>query len=77
MFLAHTAPEHADVVERAVVAACRGDGWGSPLQPRLLHTLFNRLLPLRTRFGIPPKSARVRQLDPYGALELPPGDPAA
>jgi hypothetical protein len=44
VFLVHTAPEHAELVARAVVAACRGRGWHSPLQPRLLHTLFNRLL---------------------------------
>jgi hypothetical protein len=44
VFLLHTSPAHADVVARAVVAACRGEGWRSPLQPRLLHTLFNRLL---------------------------------
>jgi hypothetical protein len=44
MFLIHTAPEHAELVARAVVAACRGDGWRSPVQPRLLHTLFNTLL---------------------------------
>jgi len=44
MFLVHIDPEHADLVGRAVVAACRGKGWRSPLQPRLLHTLFNHLL---------------------------------
>jgi len=44
MFLRHTAPEHAEVVARAVVAGCRGNGWQSPVQPRLLHTLFNVLL---------------------------------
>jgi hypothetical protein len=44
MFLVHTPPEHAEVVARAVVAACRLDGWATPVQPRLLHTLFNRLL---------------------------------
>jgi hypothetical protein len=44
MFLIHTGPEHADVVARSVVAACRSDGWRSALQPRLLHTLFNQLL---------------------------------
>jgi len=44
VFLLHTAPEHADVVARAVVAACRGGAWGSPVQPRLLHTLFGTLL---------------------------------
>lgn len=44
MFLIHTAPEHAETMARAVVAACRGSGWCSPLQPTLLHTLFNHLL---------------------------------
>ena len=44
MFLVHTPPEHAAIVARAVVAACRLDGWRSPVQPQLLHTLFNRLL---------------------------------
>lgn len=44
MFLVHTAPVHAQIVARAVVAACRGKGWRSPLQPRLLHALFNDLL---------------------------------
>jgi len=44
MFLIHSSPEHAEVVARAVVGACRLDGWQSPVQPQLLHTLFNRLL---------------------------------
>jgi len=44
MFLIHTPREHAEVVARAVVGACRVDGWQSPVQPQLLHTLFNRLL---------------------------------
>jgi hypothetical protein len=44
MFLIHTPREHAEVVARAVVGACRVDGWQSPVQPKLLHTLFNRLL---------------------------------
>lgn len=44
MFLIHTPSDHAEVVARAVVSACRLDGWATPLQPRLLHTLFNRLL---------------------------------
>ena len=44
MFLIHTPPEHAEMVARAVVSACRLEGWQSPLQPKLLHTLFNRLL---------------------------------
>ncbi|HXV79567.1 MAG TPA: hypothetical protein VEG60_06785 [Candidatus Binatia bacterium] len=44
MFLIHTSREHAEVVARAVVGACRLDGWQSPMQPQLLHTLFNRLL---------------------------------
>jgi hypothetical protein len=44
MFLIHTLPEHAEIVARAVVSACRMEGWQSPVQPKLLHTLFNRLL---------------------------------
>ena len=44
MFLIHTPPEHAEIVARAVVGACRLEGWQSPVQPQLLHTLFNRLL---------------------------------
>lgn len=44
MFLIHTPKDHAELVARAVVGACRLDGWSSPVQPKLLHTLFNRLL---------------------------------
>ena len=44
MFLIHTPPEHAETVARAVVGACRLEAWQSPVQPQLLHTLFNRLL---------------------------------
>ena len=44
MFLIHTAPEHAQTVARAVVAACKGERWCAQLQPKLLHTLFNELL---------------------------------
>lgn len=44
MFLIHTPQDHVQTVARAVVGACRLDGWGSPVQPKLLHTLFNRLL---------------------------------
>ncbi len=44
MFLIHTSHEHADVLARAVVAACRGRAWVAPVQPRLLHVLFNQLL---------------------------------
>jgi len=44
MFLVHTSEQHAETLARAVVGACRGKGWETPLQPRLLHTLFNQLL---------------------------------
>jgi len=44
MFLVHTSHAHAELVARSIVGACRGDGWRSPLQPQLLHTLFNELL---------------------------------
>ena len=29
---------------------------------------------IRTRFGIQPKSAKVLELDPFGAMKLPPLD---
>lgn len=51
MFLIHTRPEHAETVARAVVGACRLEGWQSPVQPQLLHTLFNRLLGQELDFG--------------------------
>ena len=44
MFLIHTSSENTETVARAVTSACRLEGWQSPVQPRLLHTLFNRLL---------------------------------
>jgi len=44
MFLIHTSPENAEMVARAVTSACRLDDWQSPVQPKLLHTLFNRML---------------------------------
>jgi hypothetical protein len=44
MFLIHTPPEHAEMVDRALVSPCRLDGWQSAVQPKLLHTLFHRLL---------------------------------
>ena len=44
MFLIHTSPENDEIVARAVTSACRVEGWQSPVQPKLLHTLFNRLL---------------------------------
>jgi hypothetical protein len=58
MFLVHTSPDHAETVARAVVGACRLDGWDAPLQPRLLHTLFNRLLGCDLDFDtLPPLAA--------------------
>jgi len=44
MFLIHTASEHAELLARSVVATCRAQGWANPVQPQLLHTLFNSLL---------------------------------
>jgi hypothetical protein len=44
VFLVHTPRDRVQTVARAVVGACRLDGWASPVQPQLLHTLFNRLL---------------------------------
>ncbi|MEM7135604.1 MAG: hypothetical protein AAF500_03445 [Myxococcota bacterium] len=44
MFLNRTPPEHAETVARAVVGACRVDGWAVPTQPKLLRTLFHDLM---------------------------------
>ncbi|MEM9728933.1 MAG: hypothetical protein AAF997_10130 [Myxococcota bacterium] len=44
MFLTHISTDHAEVLGRALVAACRLDGWQAPTQPRLLTTLFHELL---------------------------------
>ena len=44
MFLVHTAQIHAQLLARAVIAACRGDGWQTDLQPQLLHNLLNLVL---------------------------------
>jgi hypothetical protein len=51
VFLHHTAPEHAGIVARAVIGGCRGAGWRSPVQPRLLHVLFNQLYACEVDFG--------------------------
>jgi hypothetical protein len=74
MFLIHTAPEHAEVVARSVVAACRGDGWRSPLQPRLLHALFGQLLGCDLDFDtlvpLTPVAARAALCSPEERAEL-------
>ncbi|MEM7434966.1 MAG: hypothetical protein AAF436_07425 [Myxococcota bacterium] len=44
VFLNHTPPQHAETVARAVVGACRVDGWAAPTQPKLLRTLFHDLM---------------------------------
>jgi len=68
MFLVHTPREHAEVVARAVVGACRLDGWTTPVHSRLLHTLFNRLLHLDLDFErLPP----LEPLDAAAALSAP------
>ena len=47
MFLVHGTHDEAPLLAQAVVAACKGrDGWATPLQPRLLHVLFERLVGL-------------------------------
>jgi hypothetical protein len=57
MFLIHTSHENAGIVARAVTSACRVEGWQSPVQ---------------RRFNIQPKSAKILELDPFGAMKLPP-----
>ena len=58
MFLIHNRPEHTESLARAVVAACRGDGWSDPFVPRVLGTLFNDLAGLAIDFeALPPLAA--------------------
>jgi hypothetical protein len=61
-------------VERMAEAVARGAACRTDL---LLDVDFFKHAPeplsdVRVRFGVPPKSARVRELDPYGATRLPP-----
>ncbi len=44
MFLIHSSVDHAPLLAAALVGACRGTGWLSPLQPRFLGVLFDQLL---------------------------------
>ena len=51
MFLVHSTHKEAPLLAQAVVTACKGpDGWVTPLQPRLLHVLFERLVGLDVDF---------------------------
>ena len=53
MFLVHSTHEEAPLLAQAVVTACKGpDGWETPLQPRLLHVLFERLVGLDVDFEL-------------------------
>jgi hypothetical protein len=45
MFLIHTPPQHAEIVARAVVSACRLEGWQSPVQP-VIERIRSRLTEL-------------------------------
>ena len=44
MFLIHSTVDQAPLQAAALVGACRGDGWQTPLQPRFLGVLFHQLL---------------------------------
>jgi hypothetical protein len=61
MFLVHTSSAHALLLARAVVSACRGDGWQTSLQPQLLHTLFNLVLK---------QDLDIDRLDPVSRTEV-------
>jgi len=50
MFLIHNTPDQAPLLAGALVGACRGDGWQTPLQPRFLQVLFQQLLGYRADF---------------------------
>ncbi|MFO7629818.1 MAG: hypothetical protein R6W06_09965 [Prochlorococcaceae cyanobacterium] len=51
MFLIHSSLDQAPLLAGAVVGACRGDGWLTPLQPRFLGVLFEQLLGYRADFN--------------------------
>lgn len=62
-------------VERMAEAVARGAACNSDL---LLDVDFFQhanepLVEIRARFAIPPKSPRIFELDPFGAMKLPPG----
>ena len=42
MFLIHSTLDQAPLQAAALVGACRGDGWQTPLQPRFLGVLFHQ-----------------------------------
>lgn len=44
MFLIHSSLDQAPLLAGALVGSCRGEGWLTPLQPRFLGVLFDRLL---------------------------------
>ena len=43
MIFEDTDPAHAVLIGRAVVDACRGSGWSTPTQPKMLRALFRIL----------------------------------
>jgi len=74
VFLHETAPEHAELVARAVVGACRGERWSSPVQPRLLRALFNRIygceIDFETTAPLSPRAAADALRSPQERSEL-------
>jgi hypothetical protein len=60
MFLIHSTVDQAPLQAAALVGACRGDGWQTPLQPRFLGVLFHQLLGYEADFDqIPGLSAEA------------------
>jgi hypothetical protein len=74
MFLIHSCADQAPLLAGALVGACRGDGWLTPLQPRFLAVLFRELLGCGIDFDqVPPRPAHevaAALPDPAQRLEL-------
>ena len=71
----HCNEEQAPLLAQAVVAACKGpDGWSTPLQPRLLHVLFEKLIGIDVDFDHLPagtiEATRAALTSPEQRVEL-------
>ena len=74
MFLIHSTADQAPLQAAALVGACRGDGWQTPLQSRLLRVLFHQLLGYEADFdqitGLGPEAVAEGLRTPGQRLEL-------
>lgn len=74
MFLIHSQADQAPLLAGALVGACRGEAWCTPLQPRFLGVLFEQLLGYRADFehvpALAPEAVAAAFPDPGQRLEL-------